>query len=323
MLLLLVEVPHATGDDGGANIRDEARGDTAPDDPNAVAAMRLDSSFSFHLNRNGNVDDLTCVGVAGWPPLGIRSRRHPEEFERLKSIHAEALKQIKGLHSIRTLRFSCVSDDETALVKDLTTLRDLDLGGTSEKPLGDAALVSVRGLTGLGGVHLRNAGRVTDAGLDNLGSLTNLSILDLPGTRVSGAGFKRLAGLKKIAWLDLSHTQLSDENIGAILPFSKLSRLRLDDTLLTDKSLPILAQLPPNANVSVNGTRITRRGTYSTPGARAIVHAVKFADDLAPELYGESKGLIRSRSAESRPAAAAHWGWWSMPARLTIGSVPR
>ncbi len=94
----------------------------------------------------------------------------------------------------------------------------------------DALLEHVGGLTRLQGVDqdyldgsyvglekLRSlyldGSDVTDAGLVNLKSLTNLKRLDLSFTQVTDAGLVHLKGLTKLKYLGLNRTQVTDEGV--------------------------------------------------------------------------------------------------------------
>jgi len=54
---------------------------------------------------------------------------------------------------------------------------------------------------------------VTDAGLKELASLTQLQTLDLDNTKVTDAGLKELAGLKQLRELHLSGTKVTDAGV--------------------------------------------------------------------------------------------------------------
>ncbi len=246
--------------------------------------------------------------------LGRRaaSRHDPKQAEQIKQLYAEAMKQSSLLRSVRSLRIKGPTEEEMRFLQGLTTLECLEIAGFPYRPgsaITDAGLANVRRLTRLRCLTLEYAGGVTDAGLENLAALTELPALDLHETGVRGPGLKYLANLKKLEFLDLRGLAVGDGSIDAVLAFPLLSDLRLGgtkvtdkslpvlakmpnhmrldlrSTMLSDKSLPVLAKLPPGADVLVDNTRITRRGVYATRGARAIVHAYKFADDLAPDEF--------------------------------------
>ena len=67
--------------------------------------------------------------------------------------------------------------------------------------------------------------QVTDDGLKDIASLTQLQSLDLSETQVTGAGLKDLAHLTQLHELDLTDTQATDEQVNklkAALPMCKI-----------------------------------------------------------------------------------------------------
>ena len=59
----------------------------------------------------------------------------------------------------------------------------------------------------------------------HLEGLTNLSTLDLDGTRVGNAGFVYLRGLSKLSALDLNNTQVRDAGLTYLKGLANLSTL--------------------------------------------------------------------------------------------------
>jgi hypothetical protein len=274
--------------------KEAAPADAPPDDPAAVAALRENWLVSLRLNAQGNVEKLDCEGIRGSAAMMLMKEQKLNE-EQIKARHLDAMKRLAGLHSLRDLRVYPVSAGELAYVKGLTSLQRLETSGPYaaafglDNPIDDAALVNLRGLNNLKALVLSRAKGVTDAGLKNLAPLTKLRLLDLSKTSVRGAGLKYLGNLD-LRWVYLSNTPVGDDGIAGVLAFHNLLRLDFDGTQLTDKSLPLLAKLPRKTDANVSRTQVTRRGVYSTPGAREVVHAGKFVDDLNPEAYGEAGG---------------------------------
>lgn len=70
----------------------------------------------------------------------------------------------------------------------------------------DAGLEHLKELTQLTHLSLRHA-EITDAGLEHLKGLSQLEDLDIQHTRVTDAGLKHLQGLKRLKWLHISGTR--------------------------------------------------------------------------------------------------------------------
>jgi len=59
--------------------------------------------------------------------------------------------------------------------------------------------------------------QITDAGLDYLGGLTNLEVLDLSDTQITDTGLGHLNGLTNLKLVGLSDTQITLEGAEALL----------------------------------------------------------------------------------------------------------
>src|SRR5262249_47302844 len=92
---------------------------------------------------------------------------------------------------------TAVTDAGLKELKELKSLRELDLGGTA---ITDAGLKELKELKGLRELHLSGTA-VTDAGLKELKELNRLQWLDLGNTKVTDAGLKELKELKRLQGL--------------------------------------------------------------------------------------------------------------------------
>lgn len=99
-----------------------------------------------------------------------------------------------------------ITDEQLALLKDLSGLIHLDLRGL---PVTDAQAAQLKPLTALTRLHLEKT-KITDKGLENLKGLVNLEYLNLYGTEVSDAGLVNLEGLKKLKNLYVWQTKVTD-----------------------------------------------------------------------------------------------------------------
>ena len=109
------------------------------------------------------------------------------------------------------------------------------------------------------GIELTDT-NVTDAGLKELASLTNLSSLNLSQTQVTDAGLKELAHFKNLRILHLWRTQVTDAGLTNLAPLTNLYVLDLNSTQVTDAGLKNLAPLTNLGVLSLPETKVTNAG---------------------------------------------------------------
>ncbi len=84
---------------------------------------------------------------------------------------------------------------------------------------------------------------VTDDGLRNLRELISLNELHLGGTRITDAGLVHLKGLTQLSSLDVGRTRITDAGLVYLKRFPQLLSLDLADTGVTDAGLAYLSGL--------------------------------------------------------------------------------
>jgi len=102
--------------------------------------------------------------------------------------------------------------------------------------------------------------QVTDAGLAQLQSLTELEELDLRGTQVTGAGLAHLQGLTRLQVLFVTGIQFKDAELVHLQRLANLQWLSLDRTQVTDAGLAHLHVLHGLRVLFLNGTHVTDAG---------------------------------------------------------------
>lgn len=131
---------------------------------------------------------------------------------------------------------------------------------------------------------------ITDADLGHLRRLTNLKVLNLPGTPLTDVGlahlpkFRRLEGMKLSAtqitdaglehiqiqehlqWLDLTDTAITGAGLAQLRGLTQLNTLWLNRTSITDTGLEQLRGMSPLGCVYLRGTRMTDAGLKSLWG---------------------------------------------------------
>ena len=99
------------------------------------------------------------------------------------------------------------TDATVALLKDVTSLVELNLGTTK---VTDAGLANLKGLTNLQRLHLELT-EISDAGLAHLKPLKNLVYLNLYATKVSDAGLENLKDMKYLRNLYTWQSKVSED----------------------------------------------------------------------------------------------------------------
>ena len=134
----------------------------------------------------------------------------------------DALKYLGWLHRVESLDLSMATDykdGDLAVLAQLTDLESLNLDRVrhfvwwNDGPtLTDAALASIRDLTRLRELQLGGQ-NFTDEGLANLAKLDRLQNLDLRQTKVTDAGLARLKLLSALKSLDLTGTPVTNQGV--------------------------------------------------------------------------------------------------------------
>jgi Leucine-rich repeat (LRR) protein len=84
---------------------------------------------------------------------------------------------------------------------------------------------------------------VTDAGLEKLRGLQELTTLRLNSTKVTGVGLLELKDLKKLTTLELGDTEVTDAGLRALKELKQLTDLQISGAQLTDKVLGVLREI--------------------------------------------------------------------------------
>ena len=171
-------------------------------------------------------------------------------------VHLEGLTELRALH----LRGTQVTDAGLKHLRPLIKLETLgelpDRHGLAQlkqadlMPVTDAGLTNLRTLTNLRHLTLDRTA-VTDAGLVNLEPLTKFESLDLGETQVTDAGLVHLQGLTGLGGIRLKGAHhVGDFAIPKLLHLPRLRIIDLSDTRVSAKGLAILkASLPSDAQI--------------------------------------------------------------------------
>lgn len=150
-----------------------------------------------------------------------------------------------------------LTDVGVNMLRLIPALSVVDLSGAQRTDSGLwAATITDRGLETLG--QLKNlrvlnlrASKITDAGMGSLGGLTQLSELDLAQTNLTSSGLKPLAGLGKLQKLSLwKCSRINDEAVETLSRMKGLRWLDLEATAISPAGVEQLRAALPALRVS-------------------------------------------------------------------------
>lgn len=102
--------------------------------------------------------------------------------------------------------------------------------------------------------------KVTDAGIQSLGDLSNLSFLEFSGVNVGDLGMGSLSQLSKLKMLLINDTKVSDKGFGPAAGMDALETVQIRGTRIGDEGFGLLAGHPRLQLVHVEHTRISDDG---------------------------------------------------------------
>jgi hypothetical protein len=116
----------------------------------------------------------------------------------------------------------------------------------------DAGLNELQPLKRLTQLNLSYNASITSRGVESLGQLQELRILDLSHTAVGNRAMREIANFKKLESLNIAATNVSDEGIGHLLDTRHLRALCVVGTPVTWEGLSGLYKLPNLANIDTD-----------------------------------------------------------------------
>lgn len=120
-----------------------------------------------------------------------------------------------------------VRDGATLNLAGLKQLEWLFLGLPGNQSLGDADLACLSGLTNLKDLQLNTRGGISDAGMQHLAPLVNLTRLTIGGGGITDAGLKHLGGMSKLCDLRVKG-RFTDQGLSAFDGLRNLGGLEID-----------------------------------------------------------------------------------------------
>jgi Leucine-rich repeat (LRR) protein len=257
------------------------KGDTAtiefPSDDEDMAALDNHPEVK-HISLGGN-GPTSGPGVPN-PPFAITDAgfahiANCKKLERLVLISGHRLNttdagtahlsELTNLEELWLDQMRNLSDGTMQAVSQLKKLRVLRFYGS---PISDAGVAQIGGLTELDTLLL-GITVVGDAGMETIGTLTKLKTLDLQYTRVTDAGMAHLKPLR-LTWICLKSTAVTGTGIAALAGMTEMDCLFLPDTEIDDKALDHLVGMKKLTSLDLSKTLVTDAGLAKLAGLEQI-----------------------------------------------------
>jgi len=197
------------------------------------------------------ISDESTTIVKGWKHLKHLNLRGTK-------ITDSTLEFLSGVVTLESLDIGWAQITDTGLdhLVTLTNLRRLTMGGNK---LTDTSLQFLRQMPQIeyldvGGTQRTDSGlwslSLTEAGMQAVGSVTELRELRLNGTAVTARGLEALKPLAKLETLDLQGCRrLKDDAVAALSVFKQLRSLDVKDSGLTEQGVSRLRAALPNCQI--------------------------------------------------------------------------
>ena len=209
------------------------------------------SITDLNLYYAEQITDEGLSAIKGWKHL----RRLNLRGTKITDKTLEMLSTVPSLESL-DIGFAEITDVGLDHLSLLPKLRELTIGGNKLTDDGVQLLRQLPQLTylDLGGSQRTDSGlwsiTLTDAGLESVGTLTELGELRLNGTSVSAPGLARLKGLNKLERLHLQGCKrVGDASTAVLAVLTQLRVLDLKDTAVTAEGVAQLRKSLPQCQI--------------------------------------------------------------------------
>jgi Leucine-rich repeat (LRR) protein len=221
-----------------------------------ASGLRL-ATKRFTLTRGGKE---TVTVELPRPPKAAKKEPNPPLVQKAGEADRRAAEWILSIGGVLSLRTHDKTLDIDALNKlPVEEFRLVDIDLFRSRQLTDAGLEHLAGLSDVTNLRLLET-PVTDAGLARLRALPKLYRLDLQGTKVTDAGLAHLRAFPNLCILSLQGTKVTDAGLPHLKDRFQLAMLSLRDTAVGDAGLAYVKALPNLWSLDLSGTRVTDAG---------------------------------------------------------------
>ncbi|MCA2964970.1 MAG: hypothetical protein INH40_13785 [Acidobacteriaceae bacterium] len=182
-----------------------------------VHLKKLRNVTAVNLYYAELVGDGACAVMKLWPKLQTLNMRGT----KVTDTGVAHLAGHAGLESI-DVGFALFTDNGVELLATMPKLRHVAYGGNKMTDVGLSPLkliLTLRELD-LGGLQRTDSGlwqvTITDRGLEVLGTMTELEVLNLRNAKITDAGIDRIFGLRKLKQLNVVNTLLTETGVARL-----------------------------------------------------------------------------------------------------------
>jgi hypothetical protein len=211
----------------------------------------------------------------------------PAEKTAVEKLQKQGVLAMRLAQSTNLLRVDfthqkeAVKDENLALLKDMTNLVELNLGGT----------------------------RITDKEMAHLRPLANLSYLVLHNTKITDAGLENLKGMPKLVSLNLyGDVDITDKGLEQLKGLANLRRLYVWQTKITKEAAKALADTVPGLVINLGPEGDVYKGKVEPPkveGSGSASGSGSGSASGSPKPAGSGSGSASgSASGSPKPAGS-------------------
>ncbi|MEC7564817.1 MAG: hypothetical protein VX738_03955 [Planctomycetota bacterium] len=218
-----------------------------------------------HLTGLTNLRALRLSGESGLTTVDDGALADVGKLTNLKALFldhlwvGENLTDLAPLQSLEELYLAktLIDDDSLKAIQQHPKLKKLRI---SQTQITDAGLEQLTTLTHLTDLDLSENSVISDRGMAPISKITTLQKLNLWRVALSDEGIRQLAPLVNMQWLNLDNTSLSDAGLVHLSNMNKIAFLHLGSTTITDEGLHHLAGLTSLKDLKVTRTAVTQDG---------------------------------------------------------------
>lgn len=204
-----------------------------------------------HLKLMTNLEELgfwrcTLLTDEGFDHVTKMTSLKRLDLRRCAKLTDGTLKRISHLHSLELIDFGNVPSITDAGLETISELVKLKYLGTVNTSITD--FTPVRNFVELELINVPP--KFGDDQLRHLKGLSKLTNIGLDGTRVTDEGMEFIGSMKHVRWLAIRDTAVSDAGLASLKELPLLSYLHLEGTKVTDNQIADLKTILPNCVVT-------------------------------------------------------------------------